>query len=142
MLVDELKRAQADTFAMANKAQYYHWNVEGADFPQYHDFFGDIYAELYAAVDGLAEHVRQLDAYAPGAPRMLSELTKVVDDTSVPDSREMVVRLLADNDTVLEGLLLCYMSAEENKEISLANFLQDRIEAHTKHRWMLKATTK
>jgi starvation-inducible DNA-binding protein len=142
MLVDELKRVQADTFAMANKAQYYHWNVEGADFPQYHDFFGEIYAELYAAVDGLAEHVRQLDAYAPGAPRMLTELTKVADDTTVPDSIEMVKRLLTDNDTVLEGLLLCYMSAEENKEISLANFLQDRIEAHTKHRWMLKATTK
>lgn len=142
MLVDELKRVQADTFAMANKAQYYHWNVEGADFPQYHDFFGDIYAELYAAVDGLAEHVRQLDAYAPSAPRMLTELTKVTDDTTVPDSLEMVKRLLTDNDTVLEGLLLCYMSAEENKEISLANFLQDRIEAHTKHRWMLKATTK
>jgi DNA-binding ferritin-like protein len=31
MLIDELKRVQADTFAMANKAQYYHWNVEGAD---------------------------------------------------------------------------------------------------------------
>jgi starvation-inducible DNA-binding protein len=142
MLVDELKRVQADTFAMANKAQYYHWNVEGADFPQYHDFFGEIYAELYAAVDGLAEHVRQLDAYAPGAPRMLAELTKVADDTTVPDSIEMVKRLLTDNDTVLEGLLLCYMSAEENKELGLANFLQDRIEAHTKHRWMLKATTK
>jgi DNA-binding ferritin-like protein len=34
------------------------------------------------------------------------------------------------------------MTAEETKEIALANFLQDRIEAHTKHRWMLKATTK
>jgi starvation-inducible DNA-binding protein len=142
MLIDELKRVQADTFAMANKAQYYHWNVEGADFPQYHKFLGKLYAELNTAVDGLAEHVRQLDSYAPGAPRMLTELTKVADDTTVPAGLEMVRRLLTDNDIVLEGLLLCYMSAEENKELGLANFLQDRIEAHTKHRWMLKATTK
>lgn len=142
MLVDELKRVQADTFAMANKAQYYHWNVEGSNFPQYHDFFGDLYAELYTAVDGLAEHVRQLDAYAPAAHRMLMELTKIQDDNTVPADTEMFNRLLTDNDTVLEGLLLCYMTAEENKEIALANFLQDRIEAHTKHRWMLKATTK
>ena len=142
MLIDELKRVQADTFAMANKAQYYHWNVEGSNFPQYHDFFGDLYAELYTAVDGLAEHVRQLDAYAPAAHRMLMELTKIQDDNTVPADTEMFNRLLTDNDTVLEGLLLCYMTAEETKEIALANFLQDRIEAHTKHRWMLKATTK
>lgn len=142
MLVDELKRVQADTFAMANKAQYYHWNVEGSNFPQYHDFFGELYAELYAAVDKLAEHVRQLDAYAPAAHRMLMELTKIQDDNTVPADVEMFRRLLTDNDTVLEGLLLCYMTAEENKELALANFLQDRIEAHTKHRWMLKVTTK
>lgn len=142
MLIDELKRVQADTFAMANKAQYYHWNVEGSNFPQYHDFLGELYAELFTAVDGLAEHVRQLDAYAPAAHRMLMELTKIQDDNTVPADTEMFKRLLTDNDTVLEGLLLCYMTAEETKEIALANFLQDRIEAHTKHRWMLKATTK
>lgn len=142
MLVDELKRVQADTFAMANKAQYYHWNVEGVNFPQYHKFLGKLYAELNTAVDGLAEHVRQLDAYAPAAHRMLMELTKIQDDNTVPADAEMLKKLLSDNDVVLEGLLLCYMTAEETKEIALANFLQDRIEAHTKHRWMLKATTK
>lgn len=142
MLIDELKRVQADTFAMASRAQFYHWNVEGPDFPQYHDFFGDIYEELFASVDRLAEHVRQLDAYAPGAFRMLKELTKIADDDGIPSPVSMAGKLLADNDTVLEGLLLCYMTAEENKELGLSNFLQDRIEAHTKHRWMLKAITK
>jgi starvation-inducible DNA-binding protein len=93
-------------------------------------------------VDGLAEHVRQLDAYAPAAHRMLMELTKIQDDNTVPADVEMIKKLLTDNDVVLEGLLLCYMTAEESKELALANFLQDRIEAHTKHRWMLKATTK
>lgn len=142
MLVDDLKRVQADTFAMATKAQYYHWNVEGANFPQYHDFFGDLYEELFAAVDQLAEHTRQLDAYAPNAFRMLQELTRVSADDTVPADVEMFQRLLADNDTVLESLILCYMAAEEAKEIGLSNYLQDRIEIHTKHRWMLKATTK
>jgi hypothetical protein len=43
---------------------------------------------------------------------------------------------------VLEGLLICYMSAEDRKELGLANHLQDRIEIHTKHRWMLKSILK
>lgn len=141
-LIDDLKRVQADTYAMANQAQFYHWNVEGADFPQYHDFFGELYAELFGAVDGLAEHVRQLDAYAPGGHSMYMKYTKVTDDDTIPAALEMFRRLIAINDTVLEGLLMCYMAAEEAKELGLSNFLQDRIEQHTKHRWMLKATVK
>ena len=142
MLTDALKRCQADTFALANKAQYYHWNVEGPDFAQYHEFLGELYAELFAAVDTLAEHVRQLDAYAPGAQRMLSELTSIQGDVTVPAALNMFRQLVTDNETVLEGLTLCYMIAEEQHELGLSNQLQDRIEAHTKHRWMLKAITK
>lgn len=142
MLTDALKRCQADTFALANKAQYYHWNVEGPDFAQYHEFLGELYAELFAAVDTLAEHVRQLDAYAPGAQRMLSELTSIQGDVTVPAALNMFRQLVTDNETVLEGLTLCYMMAEEQHELGLSNQLQDRIEAHTKHRWMLKAITK
>jgi len=142
MLTDALKRCQADTFALANKAQYYHWNVEGPDFAQYHNFLGELYAELFAAVDTLAEHVRQLDAYAPGAQRMLSELTSIQGDVTVPAALNMFRQLVTDNETVLEGLTLCYMIAEEQHELGLSNQLQDRIEAHTKHRWMLKAITK
>ena len=135
MLVDNLKRCQADTFALANKAQYYHWNVEGPDFVQYHEFLGELYAELFTAVDGLAEHVRQLDAYAPGAQRMLSE-------TTVPAALAMIRQLASDNETVLEGLALCYLAAEDQHELGLSNHLQGRIEVHNKHRWMLKSITK
>jgi len=142
MLIDNLKRVQADTFAMASKSQYYHWNVEGPDFVQYHKFLGKLYAELFASVDKLAEHVRQLDAYAPAAHRMLMELTRVQDDNTVPAALDMFRRLLVDNDVVLEGLLICYMAAEERKELGLANYLQDRIEMHTKHRWMIKSILK
>jgi starvation-inducible DNA-binding protein len=142
MLIDTLKRVQADTFAMASKSQYYHWNVEGPDFVQYHDFLGELYEELFASVDKLAEHVRQLDAYAPAAHRMLMELTRVQDDNTVPAALDMFRRLLVDNDVVLEGLLICYMAAEERKELGLANYLQDRIEMHTKHRWMIKSILK
>lgn len=142
MLTDALKRVQADTFALANKAQYYHWNVEGPDFVQYHEFLGELYAELFAAVDGLAEHVRQLEAFAPGAQRMLTELTSIQGDVTVPAALDMIRRLAADNEIVLEGLALCYLAAEDQHEYGLSNHLQSRIEIHNKHRWMLKSITK
>ena len=142
MLVDNLKRCQADTFALANKAQYYHWNVEGADFVQYHDFLAKVYEELFAAVDVLAEEVRALDSYAPAAHRMLMELTKIQDDNTIPGALEMIRRLQQDNDTVMEGLVTAYMSADAAGELGLANLLQDRLDIHKKLNWMLRSITK
>jgi starvation-inducible DNA-binding protein len=142
MLVDELKRVQADTFAMYARAHYYHWNVEGPDFVQYHGFLGDIYAAVFAAVDDIAEFVRQLDAYAPGGHRMLMELTHVKDDDGIPAPLEMFKRLDEINDVVMEGIVTAYMSAEAAGELGLSNFLQDRIAYHKKLRWMLKSIGK
>jgi starvation-inducible DNA-binding protein len=142
MLVDDLKRVQADTFAMYSKAHYYHWNVEGPDFVQYHDFLGKLYEELFDVVDVIAEEVRALDSYAPGVHRMLMELTKVQDDNTVPAALEMMRRLEADNDIVMEGLLQAFMSAEAAGEVGLADFLTQRMDVHKKHRWMLRSIQK
>ena len=142
MLVDDLKRVQADTFALYAKAHDYHWNVEGADFVQYHDFLGETYQQLFAAVDVLAEEVRALDSYAPAAHRMLMELTKIQDDNTIPGALEMMRRLQQDNDTVMEGLVAAYMSADAAGELGLANLLQDRLDVHKKLNWMLRSITK
>jgi starvation-inducible DNA-binding protein len=142
MLVDDLKRVQADTFALYAKSHYYHWNVEGPDFVQYHEFLGKIYEELFAAVDVIAEQVRALQSYAPAAHRMLMELTKIQDDNTIPAALDMFKRLLADNETVMEGLLTAYMSADAAGEVGLSNFLQDRYDAHKKLAWMLRSLIK
>ena len=61
-LIDKAKTVLADTFVMYMKSHSYHWNVIGPDFPQLHEFFGNLYEDLHGAVDPLAEHVRALDA--------------------------------------------------------------------------------
>ena len=56
-LIVALKKVLADTFVMYYKAHSYHWNVEGSNFPQYHEFLQNIYEEIFAAVDVIAEHI-------------------------------------------------------------------------------------
>jgi len=141
MLEEELKQVQATTFAFAQKAQYYHWNVEGADFVQYHDFLGELYAETVAAVDTIAELVRTIKAYAPGAHRMLMDLSIIKDDDTVPEAMEMMSRLRDDNALLLDALRVCYQTAEDERQIGISNFLQDRVQAHEKHGWMLRSIT-
>jgi starvation-inducible DNA-binding protein len=139
-LVNKLKEALADTFTFALKAQSYHWNVVGSDFPQLHDFFGEIYTEAQSAVDPLAEHIRQLDSFVPGTLVRMKELSSVEEDEKIPVASKMVENLINANDVVMNTMTEAYKMAEQEEKFALSNYLQDRLTAHAKHRWMLKAT--
>ena len=142
MLVDELKKVHADAFTFYLKAHYYHWNVEGPNFPQYHDFLQNLYQEVFASVDTLAELIRTLDSYAPGTLTRLKELTSIEETDDVPDGMTMMSRLLQENNILRASLLTAYTTADTTGEVGIANFLQDRIQAHEKHAWMLRSILK
>ena len=142
MLIDELKKVHADAFTFYLKAHFYHWNVEGSNFPQYHDFLQNLYQEVLSSVDTLAELIRTLDSYAPGTLTRLKELTSIEETDDVPDAKTMMTRLLQENNILRASLLTAYTTAETTGEVGVANFLQDRIQAHEKHGWMLRSILK
>lgn len=142
MLTDLLKTALADVFAFYLKTQFYHWNVEGNDFYQYHELFGEIYEEVQGSVDMLAEQIRTLDEYAPGSLSRFKELTTIIEDTTIPNNVVMARNLLAENVKVINSLTAAYRQAESDGDLGISNFLQDRIQAHKKHEWFLRASTK
>lgn len=139
-LQDKIKSILADTFVLYMKVHGYHWNVIGSDFPQYHSFFGDLYEELHDAVDEIAEHIRQINSFAPGSLGRMIELSGLEENDLIPNANKMFTNLVADNEKLLTNLTEGYTMAEEMKEFGLSNFLQDRITIHKKHHWMLKAT--
>lgn len=141
-LVESMKVVLADTFCLYLRAHNYHWNVEGKNFPQLHEFFGELYEELHGAIDPIAENIRKLNAYAPGSMERFKQLTTLDEELNVPDDHMMVVRLAMENDKVMTSLRNAYEKAEINKEIGLSNFLQDRYDIHAKHKWMLNSIIK
>ena len=76
-LIGLMGKVLADAYAFQLKANLYHWNVEGPNFPQYHDFLGKLYEEVFGATDEIAEQIRTLDAYAPGSFTRFLELTDI-----------------------------------------------------------------
>jgi len=142
MLIDELKKVHADAFTFYLKAHFYHWNVEGPNFPQYHDFLQNLYQEVFASVDSIAELIRTLDSYTPGTLTRLKELTSIEETDDVPDAKTMMSRLLQENNILRASLLTAYRTAESTGEVGISNFLQDRIQAHEKHAWMLRSILK
>lgn len=141
-LIEKMKVVLSTTFSFYLKAQYFHWNVEGPNFPEYHKFFGDLYEEVHDSIDDIAEHIRAINAYAPGSLERFKELSVIKDETSIPTCMAMVKKLLEDNQKVMNVMTIAYQEAEKQKEIGLANYLQDRIDIHKKHAWMLRSSIK
>ena len=141
-LIQQMKVALADTFAFYLKAHNFHWNVEGSDFQQYHSFLDGLYNEVWDATDLIAEHIRTLDAYAPGSFTRFRELASVQDELNIPSAHDMLAKLYADNQLVITSLTKAYRLAESNNKVGLSNFLQDRIDTHEKHGWMLRSFIK
>lgn len=141
-LIEMMKKVLADAYAFQLKANYYHWNVEGSNFPQYHRFLGKLYEEVFEATDAIAEQIRALDAYAPGSFTRFLELTDIECEMTVPTSLEMIGRLSADNQKVLDTLNVAFKLADELDQQGLADYLAGRIDSHNKHGWMLRSITK
>jgi starvation-inducible DNA-binding protein len=104
--------------------------------------FFNLYQEVFASIDTLAELIRTLDSYAPGTLTRLKELTSIEETDDVPDGKTMMTRLLQENNILRASLLTAYTTADTTGEVGIANFLQDRIQAHEKHSWMLRSILK
>lgn len=142
MLTDALKTLLATEYAFSIKAQLFHWNVEGSDFAQLHDFFGNLYEEVYSSVDPTAEYIRAMDDYTPGSFERFAELSVIKGQTKIPRARLMIEELLANNNQLLELLNKCFAIAEQENQQGIANFIAERIDAQQKHGWMLRSFLK
>lgn len=143
-LVAQLRTVHANTFVMYFKVHGFHWNIEGKNFPQYHGFFGDLYEELFGAVDPLAEQIRALGEYAPKSlSEMYNSSTLSENDSIVGmDLQGMLNSLLDDNDAVISSLNKLFTLASDANEQGLADLVAGRLDIHKKHGWMLRASMK
>lgn len=141
-LVELMKRLLADTFAFRLKAQYYHWNIEGPDFMQYHELLGTLYTDADGNVDTIAEHIRALGAYSPGSFKRFMELTVINDEETVPDALEMINRISEDHKKLHASMSAAHAVADELGQRGVVNFLEGLIDANEKTQWMLRSILK
>lgn len=141
-LVKAMKIAFSSEFSYYLKAHFFHWNVEGPDFSQYHDLFGKIYEEVYGSIDDFAENIRKLGAYTPGSYTRFSILSIIEEEVKVPPKEVMVGELLKDGEVMVDLLRKVFQMAEAAGEHGISDFLAARMDAHQKHNWMLRSSLK
>jgi starvation-inducible DNA-binding protein len=141
-LISQLKTILGTNFALYLKAHGYHWNIEGPNFPQYHSFLDTFYNSLFVQLDPIAEHIRALNSYAPGSLARMLELADIQESTNIPDGITMMRDLAADNERFILHLRAGIVAADGANEPAVGNFLQDLLDTHQKHGWMLRSIIK
>jgi len=141
-LLQLLRVTLSDMVALKFKAHGYHWNVEGDDFPQYHEFFEDIYQDYDSSIDTFAEWLRKLGEYAPYKLSRFMAYSDLPETDVTSDPVTMATDLLVANDAVTTKLLVGFDLATALKQNALANFFAERQDMHQRWHWMLGAVIK
>lgn len=145
-IIDKLKETLANHIEASLSVQGFHWNIEGQDFNQFHDFFSDVYSGFYSEVDRLAEYVRIVSSGSEYVNSVV-DITKtnktlttaiIVGDKPI----DMCKELININNALLQNVSDLFESATKENEQGLANYCADRIDYHKKMNWKLISITK
>jgi starvation-inducible DNA-binding protein len=139
-LIAQLKQLLADNIALKFKAHGYHWNVEGDDFKQFHEFFGDIYENFDGATDTYAEWLRIFKTYSPYRLTDFFDTASVGEPVIVGDPQPMLVDLYNEIELHIQKLIEAGKVANSLNEFGLANFFADRQTVSQKFCWQIRAS--
>jgi len=137
-LIDAYKVYLASNFALYIKTHGAHFNVTGMFFPQLHELFKEQYEDLWDAHDSIGENIRKLDAFTPASLGEYIKLSVIDDTDGVMSAKGYVERLMLDHERMMSVIHEVFHLAEEQDMQGHMNFLADRIDRHSKMRWMLK----
>jgi starvation-inducible DNA-binding protein len=135
-----LSKLLADTYAVYLKTHGYHWNVRGPNFASLHALFMEQYTEMWNAIDDVAERIRALGAFAPQGYRTFANLSGVQDGDPERGAEGMLAELVRDHETLIATARATLPRAQEATDEVTASLISDRLTAHEKHAWMLRAS--
>ena len=141
-LIQQLKVILGTNFGLYFKSHSFHWNIEGADFVQYHTYLDGFYNAVWENTDIIAEKVRMLSAFAPTGLSRMIELSAVEESEGIPSALSMIAELKSDNDKMITQIKAGIVLADQENEPAISNFLQDLLDQHQKHAWFLRSITK
>lgn len=139
-LIDGLRVLLASNFVLYLKTHAAHWNVRGMFFYELHKLFDEQYNDLWNNTDIIAEKVRELDADVSLTPQDQMTLSVIEPTQNIMDGTSYVRCLFNDHNRMIMLLNRVFKLAEQEQNQAVMNYIADRLDAHAKMRWFLKAT--
>ena len=116
-IIEALNTDLADAYVLYHQLHKHHWNVEGAEFLEVHVFLQEVYEDVEAAADDLAERLQALGGVPHASMTVLAENSTVeAEDEDVYD-----IRTSLSNDLEMMGDII----ESYREHIELASGLGD-----------------
>jgi starvation-inducible DNA-binding protein len=139
-LVGSLYTLLSEATAFYLKAHGAHWNVVGENFSAYHELFEEIYSDVHASLDPIAENLRKLNSPAPAELKDLAEMANSASRAESYEAEALAADLYAANEKLIENIMVAFKAATDLNEQGIANFLAERQDQHKKWSWQLRAS--
>lgn len=139
----ELNKVLADEFVLHTKTRNYHWNVEGTNFMEMHNFYESQYEELDQIIDDVAERIRALGHYSEGRVEDLLKLSSLDEPAYTTKQSEQLRNLLNDHEQIIRNLRkLITLFSDKYKDLGTSDFVTGLMEKHEKMAWFIRAYLK
>ena len=121
------------------KLHNYHWFVKGDTFYELHAKFEELYDEISAFLDELAERLLTINGKPLATLRDYLQHATVTEACGNETAQQMVQTIANDFATIIEELKQGIQSAEQENDQATADILIGMRKKLEKHRWMLTA---
>lgn len=117
-----------------------HVNITGRNFQSDHTLLGGIYEDLQDQIDHLGELLRTINALMP------QELDKIIINSTIDnhavtgDADQLLEHVYEDLEALIDVYRDLVMVADEEGNVEISNYAQDRLLKLDKHCWMLRVT--
>ena len=136
-IVDALNTDLANAYVLYHQIHKHHWNVEGAEFRDVHVFLQEVYEDVEAAADEVAERLQALGGVPHASLTTLAENATVEpEDEDVYDIRTSLANDLEMMGDIIESYREHIELAEGLGDYATAEMLREQlegIEGHAHH---------
>lgn len=132
----------ADLYVMYVKLRNFHWNVQGANFKEYHVMFEDQFNLVIQEIDDTAELVRQYGYASLGSMKEFTTNCRLFEqEGTFLDAESMLQSILDDHESFIRNAHVdADTLVDKYKDIVGQNFMVDLITKHMKMAWFIRAT--
>jgi len=133
-IVDALNTDLADTYVAYHQIKKHHWNVEGAEFLEVHEYLGEIAEDLEEAADMFAERAQALGGVPlSGGSQYEAHATVTSEEPDVFDVRTSLEHDMQMFGDIIERLREHVAMVENFGDYTTGELLRENLETVEEH---------
>lgn len=140
--IARLQVVLSDLSVLYTKVRNFHWNVEGANFKELHEYFEELYTSLAEHIDEVAETIRMRQDTPVASMAQFLELAHLTEVVEKVSQKEMLTTLISDYEHMLQELKNLQNLADKEDDILIDDLSVSLTKEYEKVLWFLRSYNK